>query len=855
MRINHNIAALNTNRQLAANGFNSSKNLEKLSSGLRINRAGDDAAGLAISEKMRGQIRGLEQATRNAQDGISLIQTAEGALNETHSILQRMRELATQSANDTNTTKDREAIQEEMNQLSSEINRIANTTEFNTRKILNGDISVNGVMKQLDGSETVSANLANLKVDDNAATANGDYKIEITNQGGQTVQNVGDNVLAGTGVNGVSEYSGADEDLDLAEGNYKVVVQSTSAKSTSSVADDAVNGVLNSTGGNNPVTIDANSVLANGTGYEVEVTKTTAINATAVSGGGISNVNADNGTDASEGTYVITSSAAVTAGDGAGAADKDLMDNGVISNVTIESNSAYNNATGYKIAVTQTDGDETDGSISFTFELQDSTGTAIAGATATTTVTSSSGSTQIKIGDVTFDADLSQLWASDTSGDATAGSLDAGEVELTIGNKISVTQSATGDTQEVVVADGAASATQSFTFSDGGELKLDVADDAGQFTRGNTYTTTVSYDDTYSIQMRETDGTTARGAAVTLTESDLTDPNNLTNIQVGDAGDGVQIDLDLAKLNALTSGTTATTTFDVGTSTAFTAQLQQADGSAVAGAGSYALTGTGATEKIDLGFNVSLDYDGTTLAAGDTFFSVKDVTTADDYRMSLLRDSDGNGSFETTDVNEQAFALGDTVTLGSSGVSIDTTTSTTTADNATFTVENGVTDNSLSMQIGANSGQTLSIEIADMRSQALKVTGDTASSTITASDGKEAILTSTKTVTNGSSSMEYSLDISSADKASAAISVLDDAINSVSTVRSKLGAYQNRLEHTINNLGTSAENLTAAESRIRDVDMAKEMMEFTKNNILSQAAQAMLAQANQRPQGVLQLLG
>ncbi|MCL6618099.1 MAG: flagellin, partial [Anoxybacillus ayderensis] len=103
MRINHNIAALNTHRQLTAGTLAGSKNMEKLSSGLRINRAGDDAAGLAISEKMRGQIRGLEQASRNAQDGISLIQTAEGALNEVHSILQRMRELATQSANSTNT--------------------------------------------------------------------------------------------------------------------------------------------------------------------------------------------------------------------------------------------------------------------------------------------------------------------------------------------------------------------------------------------------------------------------------------------------------------------------------------------------------------------------------------------------------------------------------------------------------------------------------------------------------------------------------------------------------------------------------------------------------------------------------
>ena len=141
MIINHNLNALNSHRQLGMNTVNAGKSMEKLSSGLRINRAGDDAAGLAISEKMRGQIRGLEQASRNAQDAISLIQTAEGALNETHSILQRMRELAVQSSNDTNVSVDRNAIQDELNQLTNEIDRIATTTEFNTQKLLNGSFS------------------------------------------------------------------------------------------------------------------------------------------------------------------------------------------------------------------------------------------------------------------------------------------------------------------------------------------------------------------------------------------------------------------------------------------------------------------------------------------------------------------------------------------------------------------------------------------------------------------------------------------------------------------------------------------------------------------------------------------
>ena len=145
MRINHNIAALNTHRQLNSASTAQSKSMEKLSSGLRINKAGDDAAGLAISEKMRGQIRGLDQASKNSQDGISMIQTAEGALNETHDILQRMRELATQSANDTNTDSDRGEIQKEVDQLAVEITRIANNTEFNTQKLLNGGITSTGL--------------------------------------------------------------------------------------------------------------------------------------------------------------------------------------------------------------------------------------------------------------------------------------------------------------------------------------------------------------------------------------------------------------------------------------------------------------------------------------------------------------------------------------------------------------------------------------------------------------------------------------------------------------------------------------------------------------------------------------
>ncbi|WP_285851054.1 flagellin [Sporosarcina aquimarina] len=156
MIINHNIAAMNTHRQLGSNNAAASKNLEKLSSGLKINKAGDDAAGLAISEKMRGQIRGLDMAAKNSQDGISLIQTAEGALNETHDILQRMRELAVQAGNDTNTDKDRGEIQKEINSLTSEVNRIGNTTEFNTQKLLNSEKDGSAAVAGVQGKYTLT---------------------------------------------------------------------------------------------------------------------------------------------------------------------------------------------------------------------------------------------------------------------------------------------------------------------------------------------------------------------------------------------------------------------------------------------------------------------------------------------------------------------------------------------------------------------------------------------------------------------------------------------------------------------------------------------------------------------------
>jgi len=209
MRINHNIAALNTHRQLGQANNANQQSMEKLSSGLRINRAGDDAAGLAISEKMRGQIRGLEQAERNSQDGISMIQTAEGALNETHSILQRMRELSVQASNDTNTADDRGEIQKEINQLTEEIDRISNTTEFNSKNLLNGSVgtsvddgtvlgSVSSSSETKSGTYTVDASGATLatKASEQAATGITE-STQVNSAGTLTINNIDIDVQSG----------------------------------------------------------------------------------------------------------------------------------------------------------------------------------------------------------------------------------------------------------------------------------------------------------------------------------------------------------------------------------------------------------------------------------------------------------------------------------------------------------------------------------------------------------------------------------------------------------------------------------------------------------------------------------
>ncbi|MFJ5670502.1 flagellin Hag [Bacillus safensis] len=226
MRINHNIAALNTLNRLSANNGASQKNMEKLSSGLKINRAGDDAAGLAISEKMRGQIRGLEMASKNAQDGISLIQTAEGALTETHSILQRVRELVVQAGNTgTQQGEDLTAIKDEITALVDEVDGISNRTEFNGKKLLNGTFKASTPAAATDPSLVfqIGANATQqikVNIQDMSAAALG---VDDGNGGIETGKSVKDIDVTKFETVAAGEDGGFDDQLAIVDGAIKQV--------------------------------------------------------------------------------------------------------------------------------------------------------------------------------------------------------------------------------------------------------------------------------------------------------------------------------------------------------------------------------------------------------------------------------------------------------------------------------------------------------------------------------------------------------------------------------------------------------------------------------------------------------
>ena len=641
MRIQHNIMAMSAYRNYTNNVSAMKKNLEKLSSGYKINRAGDDAAGLAISEKMRAQITGLETAQKNAKDGISLVQTAEGALTEVHDMLNRMVELATQSANGTyDNETDRLQLQKEVDQLKSEINRIADSSNFNGIQLLDGSMAISDAV---EASTTTSIE-------------------DITGM---------DRIIKSIAEKGEKAYEVAGK---------KTILDGAGGSATKAV-----------------FTVDLGTMTfsATGSGSKALGTVTIDIAGTKLTSGA-SGVSASNGkVTASNVAKSIISNAANFIDKSASKAQVEI--NGVKWKVE-------QGATATELKFSQVDEPKTadearsnfDVNVSFqgagNSKYQISLKDGAAG-----NVTEIDGNYSVKVGTVTTTAGVAKEDANKAN-----TVFEIKESDLKDGTKIAI------GTKSFILAVGPNSSVKTNangTKAENGEIyvKLNVDDDL------NTALTKISK---------------AIGSTVNLKYIDPKTGNEATakfQIGVSDGSQGFPKGLAIQRVNA---------------------------------------------------------YDNTA-TSGSTAYAFKDLESlAQNFKMQV------------------------------------TNTTTTEAKEAT---------KGLTLQIGdtADSYNQLNVSIGDMHTSALGLDG---------------------------------ISIADQDSAAAAVEAIKNAINIVSDVRGTLGATQNRLDHTINNLSVMTENIQDAESTIRDTDVADEMMAYTKNNILIQSAQAMLAQANQVPQGVLQLL-
>lgn len=1064
MRINHNITALNTHRQLTTNTASQSKSIEKLSSGQRINRAGDDAAGLAISEKMRAQIRGLNQASRNAQDGISMIQTTEGALNETHDILQRMRELAAQAANDTNTTTDRDEIQKEINQLTSEINRIGNTTEFNSKKLLNGgpgtkrsdtlaQTTVNYAVTGKTGTDTLDLGTGATGTVSNLATnvssvKGGTVATSAVTQttASQVASNAGaigsplteittstktgsvaiNNATVHTGTNAATAFSGAVSAItnfgaaatDAFTVDFASAFTGKSAGEVASIslggkqisftigANDAASATNLATAINTDITANAadytigtvtatgstitftagavntaiklnsftttntndaaavqGAIRTGGTGavHEVELrtnfaegetftvagetftatTKTTGLAANEFTIGSdlattVANLNTSlNGNATVTAAYDVTIGTSGWGGDTnsitlkAKAAGPDIApavssppgikgqykfeiasnfgagQKVTIGGIDFEARaSGANDGTGFVIGA---DINETaknlmeaiskNTSLAAKFDIanlstgEDHDGNAVTGVTASGLATdldtivlqektASGGTMADVVGGVTTTAAVAK--AGKYSFDLTTN-FSAGD-KIEIGNT-----TYTAGTDFVVGADIATSVANLVT-------KIN-ADTGSAYTASQINSTFVT-----GNRIELTEKTASGNAAPTVTgtpatgvvgQSEFILTNNMAEGDVIEidgkrimaGGTGVSFGLNGDFATGATATATAKNIADAinGATSSSSADLQALKAKyTVTTSGDHLIftektasgTNLNPTTSVKIGKNtdnrangpavkqsyeftaVALDA-GSTVKIGDAEIKLASKGTAEMVAAELKAQIEGADTSSSAEL--QALKAKYDITVSDNKITLTQKTAaaeTEIAASFTTTEYNGY---NAKLQIGANTGQSMTVGMNDMRSAALKISGDSieGGATTTSKDGTAvASYVSIANVTNGSNdtAIEFALDVSTSEKASAAISVINDAIEVVSAERSKLGAFQNRLEHTINNLNTSSENLTAAESRIRDVDMAQEIMAQTKSSILAQATQAMLAQANQQPQGVLQLL-
>lgn len=712
MRINHNIPALRALHQLDKSNSTLDKTLERLSSGLRINHAADDAAGLAITQKMDTQVRGLEQANRNAMDGISLIQTAEGALNEVHAMLQRVRELSVQVSNGTYDASDRKAVQDEVRQLQNEIERISESIEFNEMKLLNGDIDRRAFSTNADIADIVSMS---------DTVEAGTYQFDVSQLASRT-SDIGGNcsLFDGDGkatVEGTLNING--EQIQIEVGQSSELVFSKIRDLASRV--------------DSSVTIEPAPPFGNGKALKLEMNQygPRELNVT----GDLSLLQAL-GLDSQHfmpntaNIYKVTKDIGV-AGD---INLTGLAGSVLINGVTVSFNGATDNsnqAVYEKIKAADIEG----------LELAYDNGGLLTIFSSKPLIIEPANASDVN--DTNLSAAMQEL------GQGTPLSGSAGnDLVKNIPDSAITTDSGAGTELTGVLSifiDGVSAGTVDCSGAPIGNLDLDDAADR------ETLLTELNSIDTNNTIFAFTDDSPAKLVSYNIDEKEVTiKPVNNTVM---------------------------------------------ADISSVENLG-YA-TGNVTQEKGfgNLGRNVQID------GSSIVFDEPATINEIDGFPA---------GTTVTTSGRDIVFQSNDNFELR-------LVSGTQTGEVKMNLLETGPLD----LQIGANEGQFMEIRIQNLSPRALGITD---------------------------------INLSTAEGAQEAIGIIDVAINTISTVRSKLGAYQNRLEHTIANLEAASENMTASFSRILDADMAYEMANFTQQNIIAQAGTSMLAQANQRPQSLLQLL-
>jgi flagellin len=882
-RINHNIPALTATGNLRISQQGLGKSIERLSSGLRINRGADDAAGLTVSEKLRGQITGLSRATANAQDGISLIQTAEGALNEDHSILNRMRELSIQSQSDALTANDRLEIQKEVDQMVEEIDRISQTTEFNTKKQLDGSMSA---LVSTDNNDIVAFTTG-------GQVAAGDYKVSLTreNAGVRQVQQSGIQKDKDTGnVAGLATKLGDLESMFDSEGNSRLETPQTIT--------------VRGNGQSSDVIVSSDLTLEEFAGkLETAITSST-------DSGGLGITGSTFAYNASNGQFVYEAGRDGSLGDLSLSADEGVLQ-GLAMQVQVESEDAAFKVTATEVGVaspttvsentTSARASGVIGGMDLQFELASEA--RIDGTIAATdSVTVAGANVVFTIHDTN---------STDNGQDPTVNATSAGvTITLTQSRTYTTASISTMINNAVAAANNPLDALTPITTStsfqnpgltasfDGFNLTLSssVSGTSGEISilgnqaaqdvlgivdgkvtgSGGTNATIAGSTDISSgitiagtgvTQIQIGDGDFNQGAATTPTNISFAQGVAISSTSVVDTfnsyftTNNVKINASLTSDGKLelrsteTGGDAKISITAIGGNSL--ASLGLVGGATATGAGGNAAVynGTTADSQATQGFTLNsplsftvTDKNGATtgnisIVTANVSTSGESFTISKEAVTSIL----SNSSLSTTDVSFQIDAgnrldffsrsAGDSsrialaVTGSGSGASAQATTgqnafgmdfrSASQGDGKTeFDLH--VTDKTLRFEVGANQKQFMAFQVRNASADSLGLKG---------------------------------VDVTNISAATKALGKIDDAINAVSSERAKLGAVQNRLNSTVNNLTTTHTNLSQFESNIRDVDLAKETVEFTRNQILTQAGTAQLAQAKAIPQVSLQLLG